>query len=177
MSLLLVRHCQTTGQSADDPLTELGHAQAAALTEFLAGFPVARLISSPYTRARQSIAPFAARSGLPVAVDPRLAERTIAPARLPLPNWRELVERAFVDPDHREPGGESGRDVLDRVWAAVTEAADGDGLAALVGHGHAFGLLLHAIDPRFGFAGHAAMTNPDVYRLERAPWRFERLWR
>jgi 2,3-bisphosphoglycerate-dependent phosphoglycerate mutase len=174
VSVLLVRHCQTTGQAPDDPLTELGLRQAEQLADFLQGCgPVDALYSSPYLRARQSIAPLAARLGLPVTVDARLAERTIAPQ--PLPNWRELVQRAFQDPDHGVPGGETGRQVLDRGWAAVREVLSRrHQLAVVVGHGHHLGLLLHSLDPGFGFAGHAAMTNPDVYRLEGAT--FVRMW-
>ena len=33
--LLLVRHCQASGQLPDDPLTEVGFEQAASLAEFL----------------------------------------------------------------------------------------------------------------------------------------------
>jgi 2,3-bisphosphoglycerate-dependent phosphoglycerate mutase len=174
-ALLLVRHCQTTGQGPEDPLTELGHAQAEQLADFLEQCgPIDALYSSPYRRATQSIVPFAARRGLAVTLDDRLAERTIAPT--PLPNWRELVQLAFEDPDHGVSGGETGRQVLERGWAALREVQSrGHTLAVVVGHGHHLGLLLHSLDPSFGFAGHAAMTNPDVYRLEGST--FTRLWR
>jgi 2,3-bisphosphoglycerate-dependent phosphoglycerate mutase len=107
--LLLVRHCETTGQQPEAPLTEAGRAQAQHLAGWLADLGVDHVVSSPYRRAVDSIAPFAAASGLPLNLDPRLHERVIAPA--PIPHWREAIRRAFVDPDHREPGGESGREV------------------------------------------------------------------
>jgi hypothetical protein len=60
----------------------------------------------------------------------------------------------------------------------------------VVSHGHLLALVLQAVDRTFGFEAHAAMTNPDVFLLERpaggpgfpaldgplGPARFERLW-
>jgi len=48
----------------------------------------------------------------------------------------------------------------------------------VVSHGQLIGLVLHAIDPAFGFAAWEAMTNPDVFLVERdaAGLRFRRLW-
>jgi 2,3-bisphosphoglycerate-dependent phosphoglycerate mutase len=173
-ALLLVRHCQSSGQAPTDPLTELGLRQAEQLADFLQDHSPDALYSSPYTRAQQSIAPFASRRGLPVTTDVRLAERVIAPQ--PMPDWRELIERAFVDLDHGVPGGETGRQVLERGQAALREIEGrGHRLAVLVGHGHHLGLLLHSFDPSFGFAVHVAMTNPDVYLLRQGA--FTRLWR
>jgi 2,3-bisphosphoglycerate-dependent phosphoglycerate mutase len=173
--LLLVRHCQTTGQSPDSELTALGHAQALDLAAFLAGHPVDHVVTSPFRRARDSIAPFAARAGLVPVVDDRLAERRIAWTADD--GWRDVVRRSFVDLDHGAPDNETGRQALDRGWAALHDVvALGRTLPVVVGHGQLFGLVLHAIDPSFGFAGHAAMTNPDVFLVEDQPWRSVRLW-
>ena len=174
---LLVRHCQTTGQAPGDPLSDEGHAQTEALAAFLGAHPVERILSSPYLRARQSIAPFAERAGLAVTVDERLHERVIAPE--PISHWREVVRRAFVDLDHQEPGGESARETRDRGLAALADALDGgDGLSVLVSHGHLLALVLQSFDPGFGFAQHVAMTNPDVFGIARADGAttFRRLW-
>lgn len=176
MPLILVRHCQTTGQAPESELTALGRTQAGELAVFLAGFNIDHIVTSPYQRARDSIAPFAELRDLCPVIDDRLAERRLADTDLP--HWRDVVQRAFVDLDHVEPGGESGRETLIRGWAAIHDAATaGKELPVVVGHGHLFGLVLHSIDPAFGFAGHAAMTNPDVFLLEDEPWRFVRLWR
>jgi broad specificity phosphatase PhoE len=59
----------------DAPLTELGHAQAAAAAEELAGAGIRRIIASPYTRALQTAEPLARRLGLPVIVTPAVRER------------------------------------------------------------------------------------------------------
>ncbi|MDE2580628.1 MAG: histidine phosphatase family protein [Rhodospirillales bacterium] len=59
----------------DARLTELGHAQAYAAAERLAGERIGRIVVSPYTRALQTAAPLAARLGVPVVVNPIVRER------------------------------------------------------------------------------------------------------
>jgi len=59
----------------DPKLTELGHRQAEAAAEALAGEGLRRIISSPYTRALQTAAPVAKRLNLPVHVTPTVRER------------------------------------------------------------------------------------------------------
>jgi 2,3-bisphosphoglycerate-dependent phosphoglycerate mutase len=164
--LVLVRHCESAGQAPEAPLTEAGRRQAADLAERLAPLGIDRVVSSPYLRARETIAPFAARAGLAIGTDERLAERVLSPG--PVDHWRECVARSFEDPDHRLPGGESGRAVLARGWAAVVAALDGGHrLPVVVSHGQLLALVLHSIDPSFGFRGWESLRNPDVFLLER----------
>lgn len=59
----------------DPKLTPLGHAQAEAATEALAGQGIRRILASPYTRALQTAAPIARRLGLPIEVTPAVRER------------------------------------------------------------------------------------------------------
>ncbi len=176
--LLLVRHCESSGQHAEAPLTSRGVEQAAALAATLAAFPIERIVSSPYVRARQTIAPFAVRAGLPVEVDARLEERRLSPR--PIPDWKDVVRASFEDLEHRAPGGESGGETLRRGRAALEDAlARGHALSALVGHGQHLSLLLHSIDGRFGYAGWESLSNPDLYWVEsdaRGVLRYARAW-
>ena len=59
----------------DPKLTPLGHEQAEAAAEALAGEGLRRIMASPYTRALQTAAPIAQRLGLPVHVNPVVRER------------------------------------------------------------------------------------------------------
>ena len=163
--LLLVRHCQSTGQQPDAALSAAGHAQAHALAERLVAHPIDHLVSSSYRRAMATLAPFAARSGLVLHPDDRLVERRLSPE--PIDAWREVVRRSFSDPDFRVPGGESGREVLERAWKALDEIlARGHLLPAVASHGQLIALVLHSIDPTFGFAGWESLSNPDVHLIE-----------
>ena len=59
----------------DPKLTPLGHEQARAAAEALAGEDIRRIIVSPYTRTLQTAEPVARRLGLPVLVNPVVRER------------------------------------------------------------------------------------------------------
>lgn len=87
--LFLVRHCESTGQNASAPLTAVGQTQAIHLADHLERLGVDLLVSSPYIRAQQSVAPLAQRLGLAVETDARLAERVLSTE--PLAHWREAI--------------------------------------------------------------------------------------
>jgi 8-oxo-dGTP diphosphatase len=80
MPLYLVRHAKAGDRatwSGDDrvrPLTLKGHAQAQALVDSFAGREVARVLSSPYVRCRQTVEPLARSRGLTVEPCSVLAE-------------------------------------------------------------------------------------------------------
>jgi 2,3-bisphosphoglycerate-dependent phosphoglycerate mutase len=176
VELLLVRHCAASGQEPEAALTLEGVQQAERLAERLAREPIDRVVSSPYRRAIDSIAPLAARRGLDVEVDPRLAERRMSAQ--PIDHWRDLVRRSFDEPDLRAPGGESARETLVRGRAALDDVIAGaHRLPVVVSHGQLLALLLHELVPGFGYAGWESLRNPDVFRVAGEPgaFRVERL--
>ena len=176
--LLLIRHCQSSGQTPDAELTELGFVQAEQLAVFLADQPIDKIVSSSYVRAQQTIAPFAAATNQPVQLDERLVERTLSATRLD--HWREVVRDSFADLDLRAPGGESGRAVQNRAWAALNDIFASDAsLPAAIAHGNLISLVLHSLDSAFGFEQWETLSNPDVFLLQRddrGQVHFERLW-
>ncbi|THD77169.1 MAG: histidine phosphatase family protein [Phenylobacterium sp.] len=130
--IYLVRHGETEWNVArrmqgrqESRLTPRGERQAAAMAGLLADLiaceaPAAwRLVSSPLGRARQTAAAIAARLGLPIELDERLAEIAFG-------EWEGRL-RDEVAPQHPEvfatrewlvspPGGET----FDEVWARVS---------------------------------------------------------
>lgn len=176
--MLLIRHCQSSGQYPDAGLTEIGLQQAEALSRFLSDYPVDMIVSSSYTRAQQSIEPFAATVGLPVHLDHRLIERTLSES--PIDNWQEVVRDSFGDLELRLPGGESAREVLDRGWATITELlGSGHRFPIVVTHGNLLSLILNSLDPDFGYIGWESLSNPDIFILKEADdgqLVFERIW-
>jgi broad specificity phosphatase PhoE len=59
----------------DPKLTELGHAQAAEAAQRLAHEGIKRIVTSPYTRALQTVAPIAKALGVAVVINPIVRER------------------------------------------------------------------------------------------------------
>ncbi|MEV7774247.1 histidine phosphatase family protein [Kitasatospora sp. NPDC086791] len=134
-TLLLVRHGRSTANTAGIlagwtpgvDLDDTGRAQAAALADRLAGVPLARAVSSPLERCRQTLEPLlAARPELGAPTeDERLGEchygewtgRPLAElAEEPL--WRTVQDHAAAA---AFPGGESLRELSHRTVSAVRE--------------------------------------------------------
>lgn len=132
--LLLIRHGESHGNreriftpSADTPLTDLGFEQARSVALRLRDeFAVARIVSSPFFRARQTAAVIAETLGLPVLLEDDLRER----------HWGALVGRPYreardapdYDPERywewRPPGGgETLEDVCVRTGPALDRLA------------------------------------------------------
>jgi phosphohistidine phosphatase SixA len=80
LRLYVVRHAHAGDRAAWDghddlrPLSAKGRKQAARIADMLEEGGMARLVSSPARRCVQTYEPFAARRGLPIDVDERLAE-------------------------------------------------------------------------------------------------------
>jgi 2,3-bisphosphoglycerate-dependent phosphoglycerate mutase len=170
--LYLIRHCATTGQAPDAPLTDDGSRDAEALADRLAaelaGVGRVRLVSSPYRRALDSIRPLAQRLGLDVQSDDRLRERVLAatpqPGR-PAEEWRARLRATFDDLDLRFDGGESSREAMARGVAALEDAlALGADATVVMTHGNLLTLLLRHFDGHSGFETWQALKNPDVFR-------------
>ncbi len=81
-AVVLLRHGRSTanvagvlaGRSPDVFLDDKGLQQAEAVAARLSGITLDALVSSPMERCRQTVAPLAAATGLPVRIEPRLAE-------------------------------------------------------------------------------------------------------
>jgi 2,3-bisphosphoglycerate-dependent phosphoglycerate mutase len=181
--LYLVRHCQSSGQAPEAPLTAIGHQQAEQLAEVLHARGIARIVSSPYLRARQTIEPLARRLSLPLETDARLIERVLSPE--PLDDWLDRLRAAWDDHDLALPGGESSRQATERGMAALEQIlADPRQPAVVVAHGNLLALLLHAFDGRPGFATWEQLSNPDLFEIVYTPaaeqaaarWQATRAW-
>jgi len=135
--LTLVRHGQTSANaegvwhgSIDTPLSPRGLEQARRVAAFIASEhpDAAALYSSPLQRARDTALAIAERTGLAVEVEADLSEYHLG-------SWegktyRELfeVQRMFhhikVDPDFAPHGGESPRQVVDRLVGGLRRVAE-----------------------------------------------------
>lgn len=78
-TVIIVRHAEKADQSANPPLAEAGQARALVLSQVLADAGVTRVLSTPYTRTRETGRPTAEAAGVPVtelsggAVEPFVA--------------------------------------------------------------------------------------------------------
>ena len=80
MPLLVIRHARAgdrddwRGDDRERPLDKRGRRQADALVEELEGYPISRILSSPYDRCVQTVEPLATRRGLAIEQRDELGE-------------------------------------------------------------------------------------------------------
>ena len=134
--LHLVRHGETDWNRdgriqgwSDSPLNARGREQARRLAETLAGQPVGAIWSSDLRRALETAEPLAARLGLDVQVSPALRERDfgVNEGRVAAEVAAELgavVGTSWHGPDDRHPGGESIRELYQRVAAFLDKVLE-----------------------------------------------------
>lgn len=154
MRILLLRHGQTQGningriQGPDDELTEHGREQARRMANYVADiYQVDHIVSSSLARAKETAGFVVETTNAPIDYDPRLGEIHNGSAIGMLwTDWREanpdLAPVWGWDVRHADAswgGGESGRDLSDRVFAAfddVVKRFNGTGKTiAVVSHG------------------------------------------
>jgi 2,3-bisphosphoglycerate-dependent phosphoglycerate mutase len=147
-TLHLIRHGETDWNAGgrvqgntDVPLSERGRAQAEELAARLSDWPIGALYSSDLRRALDTARPLAASLGLEPIVDPILRERSFGVFEGLLDSEVEarLDDSAafWRDPDTRPDGGESRREVWNRIVGfldALLEAPPANEIA-IVTHG------------------------------------------
>ncbi|PWU68698.1 histidine phosphatase family protein [Gracilibacillus dipsosauri] len=179
--ILLIRHCHAVGQHKDSPLSKQGNLQAYELANLLENlsFPIDRIITSPFLRAKETIKPFANRTGLPIECDERLKERLLS--EQPIDDWMDVLEESFHNDQFKLPGGESSRDAYERADQLLTDCLNNDDFenTIIVTHGNLLALMLKKFQIEFGFHEWKTLTNPDVFFVQRVGGEFivERLWK
>lgn len=165
MKALLISHATSSGQAPDAPLASEGYAQAKALVSVLADLRAGPLYASPYRRAQETIAPYAEATAQNVKTLDDLRERRLSPVKLP--DWKDHIERSYVDPDYAPKGGESHNDLRFRASDALQTIEDLGGLLpAFVTHGGLTSALFSGIETSFGFADWQALRNPDLFEVD-----------
>ncbi|WJE52369.1 histidine phosphatase family protein [Bacillus cereus] len=163
---IIIRHCSATGQARDAALTIAGEKQAHFLADVLVqkNLQIESIISSPFTRTLQSIAPFALLSNLPIKEDERLTERILSNA--PLDDWLQKLEYTFTNIDIAFSGGESTKQAMDRVASLIQDILQQEHqVTLLVTHGNLLTLILKHFDDRIGFLEWQNLSNPDIYEI------------
>jgi broad specificity phosphatase PhoE len=98
----------------DPKLTELGHAQAAEAAQRLAHEGIKRIVTSPYTRALQTVAPIAKALGVAVVINPIVRERYAFACDIGTP--RTELEQSWPDHDFST--------IEEIWWPPIEEPAD-----------------------------------------------------
>jgi 2,3-bisphosphoglycerate-dependent phosphoglycerate mutase len=179
-TIYLVRHAHAAWTPDENrPLSFQGYADAQSVAEILQQYPIGALYSSPFQRARQTIAPLAARLRLPVHIAPELRERRLG--RSLTTDFSTAVEETWQTPSLAHPEGESNTAAQTRGIALVHRLAKQSVVdhVVLSTHGNLMALILQHFDPAINFAFWKALTMPDIYALVLGPTdkvSMRRLW-
>ncbi|MEO6087126.1 MAG: histidine phosphatase family protein [Umezawaea sp.] len=188
---MLVRHGETASNlkmaldslPPGPPLTDLGQEQANLLADALADEPVVAVHASTAVRAQQTAAPVAARHGMAVQVVEGVQEIFCGDleGRSDREAYGVFVKTATAwaegQLDLVLPGGENGRQVIDRCLAAIAEITKGvtEGTVVLVSHGGAIRLVGQALAPNvtvnLAAGGLLPNTGRVVLESDGAGWR------
>lgn len=169
--IYFVRHAEPNYSNHDNALRELsakGMADRALVTDYLRDKGIAAVLSSPYKRAVDTVAPLADALGLPVETVDGFRERQISGAWIQ--DFDAYSRRQWADFSYKRSGGESLGEVerrniaaLDGVLARFPEQA-----VAVGSHGTALATILHHFRPRFGYNGFQRLRSlmPWIVRLD-----------
>ena len=180
--VILVRHGESVGNASrqftvtdEAGLTDLGRLQAVRAAEVLrTRFRPARLIASPFRRARDTAELIAARLGLSVELDAAVREQHFGELRgrpyeaaLELPGF-ERIQRW----EWRPPGGETLLEVRERAVPAIERLAreHADEHAVVVCHGGTILALWSHVTGAWEKA--SGIGNCELLVLPHDGWRF-----
>ncbi|MCL2190094.1 MAG: histidine phosphatase family protein [Defluviitaleaceae bacterium] len=128
-TLYFIRHAEPNRGSdrahrytdGEIPLTDKGLADCGLVTHFLRDKNITAVLSSPYKRAVDTVAPFAHEAGLTVHTVHDLRERKITYEHTWIEDFRSFGERQWADFSYKLEGGESLQEVQKRNVTAIQE--------------------------------------------------------
>jgi 2,3-bisphosphoglycerate-dependent phosphoglycerate mutase len=162
----LVRHAHAEWTPDENrALSGRGRADAERVADVLGGIPIAAIYTSPARRARETIAPLAARLGLSIHIVPDLRERELGHGAAD--DFFGAVKTTWSDPSFAHPGGESNAAAQRRGVAVVRRLQERHPVehVVLATHGNLLALVLQHFDARVDFAFWRSLTMPDIYAL------------
>lgn len=170
-TVYLMRHALTLPEEGlaeyDWVLSETGKKQAEDMVDFLETLNIDSVVSSPFPRAVETLAPFVRKTNVPFKTHEGLRDQKMAPNYLPPAEFQALTAKMWQDPHYAEEGCESSDACTRRAWAAlrdITHQNAGQTLLAVT-HGQVVGRLLHDLDDNYGLKNWSNMRMPDMFRL------------
>jgi 2,3-bisphosphoglycerate-dependent phosphoglycerate mutase len=169
--LLLVRHAEAMTRvvggpnELERPLTANGRRQAELLVAALSDFDITGIVSSPYRRAVETVAPLASALGVTVDLDEALHEWDDGFATTP--DWLPKYRQCWDDPDHRHGDGETHRELTTRATTTIHRllARSSDRCIVAAGHGTWIARGLQGLGIAYPYERWTTMPNPAIFKI------------
>ena len=149
-----IRHAQPNYENHNDNLRELtakGKEDAKLVTAYLSDKAIDIALSSPYKRAVDTIADFAALHQLPILTIDAFRERKIENEWIE--DYTSFCKQQWADFSYKLAAGESLQEVQERNIAALEEVLRRyENKHIIIGsHGTALSTIINYYDPSFGY--------------------------
>lgn len=170
MKIVFVRHAQKERHAhlkdKELPLTAAGVTASFALVELLEHYQFDQAFSSPFKRAKDTIAPLSVAQNLTLTECGDLQERLVKAEGVIKPT--DYVARQWADFNYKLAGGESLAEVQARLIAKITAFATAyPQQTLLIGtHGTALATILNYYDASFGLTEYLQLKPLMPYVLE-----------
>jgi len=168
----MIRHAESPfvfGEERFRGLSEEGFQAAKKIADILDSEDIHCVVSSSYTRAKQTVEFLAERKGLPIVEFDELIERPIKGLDYKAP-WEELlqaIEKSFINHDFSLEGGESTEQAQKRAIPVILKLLkeyEGKGIA-IGTHGNIMTIIMNYFDNSYGFEFWNGTSKPDIYRM------------
>lgn len=170
-SIYMIRHAESPfifGQERTRKLSLQGEKDAQKVTDLMINQEIDLIISSPYTRAIQTIEEIAVANNLEVKIYEELRERQLKGAyKLPEEEIQRAIKKSYEDTDFRLSGGESVKDVQNRALPIIKALLNKyAGKTILIGtHGNVMTVIMNFFDKEYGYEFWKKTSKPDIYKL------------
>lgn len=171
--LYMIRHAESPYVAGNERLRGLsvkGKQDARQIDQILRHEGIDVFVSSPYTRAIDTILLLAEAYGQTILEYEELRERPIASLDVSITELELLdaVEQSFTDLDFKLEGGESTREAQERAVPVIKQLLKKHaGSKIAVGtHGNIMTIIMNYFDSDYGFAFWKSTSKPDIYKLE-----------
>ena len=164
-----LRHADTDRSQdihfSEHPLSVLGHSQARSTSSQLIDLDIDIIFCSPFTRAKQTVEPFAKERGVDPVVTDELCGRIIK--NLPREKTWEFFKQSWLDFNHSEYGAETAHECIDRVSTLLSKLEEdhSDKKILLVSHSNPISLFLSTVDSSIDYEWFKRMKSPSLFEL------------
>ena len=157
-----VRHAEPNYSNHNDRMRELsrrGMADRALVTRFLSDKHIDIVVSSPFKRAIDTIAPFAEQHGFDIEIIEDFRERKVDSRWIE--DFSEFTGKQWKDFDYKLPDGECLREVQERNIRALQRVLQKyPGKNIVIGsHGTALSTVINYYDHSFDYRGFVRIKN------------------
>lgn len=185
-TIYMVRHAESPfifGEEKTRGLSPRGREAANKVTEVLKDKKIDRVISSPYTRAIETVREVAENRQLQITTYENLKERPIKGLdyRADEKEILSAIEQSFKDENYCLVGGESTVAAQERSIPVIKEILNNYmGESIVIGtHGNIMTIIMNYFQKQFDFQFFQQTTKPDIYEMVFAEEKLltvNRLW-